>query len=274
MNRKLTKLIILILAFLNALIVTGENKRKLVWAEEFNYTGLPDAKKWNYEEGFVRNKEEQYYTRARKENVRVENGMLIIEARKEKFKNARYQKGSSDWRKKNEFTQYTSASILTRGKAAWKYGRIEIRAKIPTGNGSWPALWMLGTSRKWPKCGEIDIMENIGRKPDIIHGTVHYKSLATGKHKGAGKKIVIPKPYNDFHIYAINWNSEKIVFFVDGKKYFTYTINDDAGEGKQNAFRKPFFLLINLAIGGTWGKTLDPAILPLKYYVDYVRIYQ
>jgi len=136
---------------------------------------------------------------------------------------------------------------------------------------------MLGTNMDevgWPSCGEIDIMENIGRKPDFIHATVHYKSLATDKHKAKGKYIIIPEPYSDFHIYALDWTAEKMDFFVDGKKYFTYVINNDAGKGAENAFRNPFFLLINLALGGTWGKTLDPSILPLEYYIDYVRIYQ
>ena len=249
--------------------------RKLVWSDEFNYTGLPDQKKWNYEVGFIRNNEEQYYTKARKENVRVENGSLIIEGRKEKYRNAKYNPFSDKWQVKDEFAKYTSGSINTRGKASWKYGYIEIRAKIPTGQGSWPAIWMMGIEKWWPACGEIDIMENIGKEPDIIHATVHWKSLATGKHKMSGGWVKAPKVYEGFHVYSVDWNKDRIIFYIDGKKYFSYTITDDAGgAGENNAFRKPFYLLLNLALGGNWPGKLNPQILPLKYYIDYVRIYQ
>ena len=248
-------------------------KRKLVWSDEFNYKGLPDSDKWIYEEGFVRNKEKQYYTKARLENVRVENGCLILEGRKEKFKNAKYKKDSKDWRFSEEFAQYTSGSIKTKGKASWKYGYVEVRAKIPTGSGSWPAIWMLGTKKRWPACGEIDIMENIGRKPDLIHATIHFRDI-NEKYARAGNKIKADKPYDDFHIYALEWNAEKMDFYYDGQKYFSYKITDKSGKGDDNIFRQPFYLLLNLALGGSWGGKLDDKILPLKYYIDYVRVYQ
>ena len=157
-------------------------KWELVWADEFNGKGLPDQSKWDYEVGFIRNREKQYYTKARLENARVENGMLIIESRKEK-----YEKGD-----------YTSASLHTRYKAKWLYGRIEVRAKLPTGRGMWPAIWMLGANYgkvRWPACGEIDIMENVGFNPDMIHANVHTKAYNHVKRTNKGSKIEAEKPY-------------------------------------------------------------------------------
>ena len=141
-------------------------ERKLVWSDEFNYQGLPDPAKWGYETGFVRNHESQYYTKERKENARVENGHLVIECRKEQFTPANHVP-----------VNYTAASLITQNKASWQYGRIEVRAKLPHGKGVWPAIWMLGTNITqvgWPRCGEIDIMEFIGKEPKNIFGTLHF----------------------------------------------------------------------------------------------------
>ncbi|HRU01999.1 MAG TPA: glycoside hydrolase family 16 protein, partial [Victivallales bacterium] len=157
---------------------------KLIWCDEFNNNGLPDPTKWNYEYGFVRNEEKQYYTRERMENARVENGLLIIECRKEKFKNHMFKLGSNSWKTKLEYADYTAASIITKNKFSVKYGRIEVKAKLPHGQGVWPAIWMLGDShdtKGWPTCGEIDIMEFVGKEPGTIHGTVHF--AINGKHK-------------------------------------------------------------------------------------------
>ncbi len=234
---------------------------KLVWHEEFDREGLPDPNKWGYEEGFIRNREKQYYTKARKENCRVEDGKLIIEARKEQYRDG----------------QYTSASIKTRGKAEWLYGRIEVRAKLPTGRGMWPAIWMLGNNpehRRWPACGEIDIMENVGFDPERIHANVHTEAYNHVKGTNKGAKIKIEKPWRDYHVYAIEWHTDHIDFFVDDQKYFTFE-----NEGKGNAvwpFDKPHYLILNAAIGGSWGgqKGIDDSIFPQKYYVDYVRVFK
>ncbi len=250
-------------AVLGALALTGpaaqaqENpKRKLVWSEEFNKPGQPDPKKWDYELGFVRNNEMQYYTRDRRENARVEGGHLVIEARKEAYENA----------------QVTSASLTSR--QSWTYGRIEVRAKIPTGRGTWPAIWMLGTNIRqigWPACGEIDIMENVGFDPDRIFCTVHTRN-AEGKHAAKGANIVAEKPYDDFHVYALDWDAKRMVFTYDGKHVLTYD-NDGTNPWP---FDKPQYLLLNLAIGGAWGaqKGVDDAIFPSRYLIDYVRVYQ
>ena len=247
---------------------------KLVWSDEFDYKGLPDKTKWNYEEGFVRNKEMQYYTKARKENARVENGVLVIEGRKEKFKNPKYKAGSKDRKEQREFASYTAASLTTRHKTSWKYGRIEVRAKLPHGKGIWPAIWTLGTNIGeigWPRCGEIDIMEFVGKEPNLVHANAHF--AASGKHTSDGGKLRTDKPFADFHVYAIEWREDRMDFFFDKTKYYTFMI-DKAGKGEDNPFRKPHYLLINLALGGTWGGPIDDAVLPQKYLIDYVRVYE
>ncbi len=146
--------------------------------------------------------------------------------------------------------------------------------KLPFGNGTWPAIWMLGDNISqvgWPRCGEIDIMEFLGRESHRIYGTCHYGDK-DGKHKSEGKHIdVTPEPSKDFHIYAINWYPDRIEFFYDDNKHFTFN-TAQADNGGDNAFRKPFYLLINLALGG-WGGEIDDSVLPQKYYIDYVRVY-
>jgi beta-glucanase (GH16 family) len=247
---------------------------QLVWSDEFDYTGLPDSTKWDYEVGFVRNLEMQYYTHANLKNARVENGVLVIEGRRERIANPKYKPGTDSWIEQREMGQYTSASLTTRGKESWTYGRIEVRAKLPWGKGTWPAIWMLGTNIskvKWPSCGEIDIMEQVGKTPDRIFGTAHY--VVNGKHEYDQGKIEVNKPSADFHIYAINWYKDRIDFFFDDSKYFTFPL-DKAGKGEDNPYRKPQFLIINLALGGSWGGEIDNSIFPQKYLIDYVRVYK
>ncbi|WP_426327833.1 glycoside hydrolase family 16 protein [Pedobacter sp. R-06] len=246
---------------LNCFAQSDGIKRKLIWSDEFDYTGLPDAKKWTYEQGFVRNKEPQFYTKNRLENVRVENGNLVIEAKKEEFEGA----------------HFTSASVITLGKQHFKYGRIEVRAKVCKGVGAWPAIWMLGTNRgpvKWPNCGEIDILEFVGKDSTQVYGTVHYTD-STNNYKYQGEKPVVGRPWQDFHVYAINWDQDKIEFYYDDLKYMVFDIKK-ADNAVDNPFRKEFYLLLNLALGrqGTLGGPLKEEILPLKYEVDYVRIYK
>jgi beta-glucanase (GH16 family) len=234
---------------------------KLVWSDEFDKDGAPDPKKWTYEEGFVRNRELQYYTVDRRENARVEKGNLVIEGRKEKYKTA----------------EYTAASLTTLKSASWTYGRIEVRAKIPKGRGTWPALWTLGTNMKdvgWPKCGEIDILETVGFDPDGIHTTIHTEAYNHQKKTQKGRRTEHPKPYDAFHLYAIEWTKQKIDFFYDEEKIFTFE-NEGKGEAAW-PFDKPQYLLLNFAIGGEWGgqKGVDDTIFPQQYLIDYVRVYE
>lgn len=249
---------------------------KLVWSDEFDRDGMPDPNKWGYEEGYIRNNERQYYTRARKENARVEKGVLIIESRKEKFPNARHTPGSDDW-KRAEFAEYTSASLTTRGKGEWTYGRMEVRAKLPTGRGMWPAIWMLGTNISevgWPRCGELDIMENVGFDPDVIHANVHTQAYNHVKKTNKGNSIKVEKPHADFHVYSMDWTPEQVEFFVDGKKYFSFA-NEKTGKDMW-PFDAPHYLILNSAIGGGWGgmRGIDDSIFPQRYEIDYVRVYQ
>ena len=249
---------------------------KLVWSDEFNAHGLPDASKWIYEVGFIRNQELQYYTKERLENVRQENGQLVIEGRKEKYPNPGFVPGTvaASARRGREFADYTAGSINTFTKQSFLYGRIEMRAKIPRGKGMWPAFWMLGTNHNtvgWPKCGEIDIMEFVGKDPDHIHATVHF--WKDGEHKSQGDRVQTPAPYNDFHVYAVEWSADRMDFYFDQTKYFTFQL-DTLGAGPDNPFRKPHFILLNLALGGSWGGPIDDAVLPQRYLINYVRWYQ
>jgi beta-glucanase (GH16 family) len=236
---------------------------QLVWSDEFKYQGLPDPQKWNYEEGFVRNHESQYYTKARLENARVENGLLVIEGRKEHYEPPGHAA-----------VEYTSASLTTKGLEAFKYGRIEMRAKLPQGKGMWPAFWTLGTNIDqvgWPGCGEDDIMEFVGKDTNHIYGTLHF--AVDGKHASDGGKVELSVPYNDFHVYAVEWSPTRIDFFVDDHKYHSVEI-EKAGAGDDNPFRKPHYLLLNLALGGDWGGPIEDELLPQKYLINYVRVYQ
>lgn len=245
---------------------------KLVWHDEFNKPGPPNPKDWTPERGYVRNHESQYYKLA---NAQVRDGMLVITAKKQRVKNAKYEARSKDWRRSKQWTQYTSASLKTQGKLHWLYGRFEMRAKLPAGSGMWPAFWMLGsdvTQVGWPRCGEIDIMEWLGRLPKVVHGTVHWGSPAA-KRRSAGKVLQLPdSAAKQFHVYAIDWSPRLISFYVDNQKYFTFDV-DKAGSGKNNPFRKPQFILLNLAMGG-WGGKIDSHALPARYEIDYVRVYQ
>jgi beta-glucanase (GH16 family) len=268
-------LFITLLAGIGTISHAAENW-KLAWSDEFDYTGLPDAKRWTFETGFIRNNEAQYYTAGRKENARVEGGHLIIEARRESFHNAGFHPGAKGQRGRQQ-ADYTSASLTTEHRFAWKYGRIEVRARLPRGRGAWPAIWMLGTNQAsagWPNCGEIDIMEYVGFEPDVIHANIHAGKYNHARGTGKGSSIRIEKPFDAFHLYAMEWRPDRLDFFVDGRIYFTYKKEPEAGNDAW-PFDKPFYLILNLAIGGTWGaqKGIDEAIFPQRYEVDYVRVY-
>lgn len=238
---------------------------KLVWADEFNYTGLPDSSKWSYDigngTGGWGNNELQFYTASRINNARVERGTLAITAVKEDYNGA----------------GYTSARLVSKGKGDWKYGRMEIRAKLPKGRGVWPAIWMLSTDWAyggWPGSGEIDIMENVGYNPDSVFATVHTTSynhvIGTQKTGSVARKDLSAA----FHIYAMEWTDKNISVFIDKEKYFDFS-NEGTG-GKVWPFDQRFHLLLNLAVGGNWGgkKGVDQSIFPQAMQVDYIRVYQ
>ncbi len=232
---------------------------RLVWRDEFNRDGRPDPLKWGYEKGFVRNDEVQFYTDDRRENARIENGRLVIEARKDGF-------GGHP---------VSSASLTTKGLASWTYGRIEARAKIPVGKGTWPAIWTLGDGGQWPQDGEIDIMENVGMEPDKAVFTVHATKRDGTGHGGWGESTTVPKLAADYHVYAIEWGPGAIEWKLDDKTVHVFT-KADTSHDVAWVFDKPQYLLLNLAIGGAWGgqQGVDDAIYPVRYEIDYVRVYQ
>ena len=237
----------------------------LTWSDEFNYTGLPDANKWSYDVGGhgFGNHELQYYTNARLENARVEDSVLVITARHENMNG----------------NAFTSARLISKSVGDFCYGRFEVRAILPFGVGTWPAIWMLpdvwnyGTGG-WPDNGEIDIMEHVGYNHGVIVGSIHTKAY---NHKIGTQKSGTVR-YNDctvnFHVYAIEWDSAKIDFFVDANKYFSFK-NEGTGYAVW-PFDKAFHYILNIAVGGDWGgaQGVDSTIFPQKMIIDYARMYK
>jgi len=229
---------------------------KLVWADEFNVPGGLDSKKWTHEIGNGENgwgnAEKQYYT-DRSANSYISDGTLKIKLIKENY----------------EGFGYTSARIVTRGKFDFTYGRVEIRAKVPVGKGTWPAGWLLGSNYQtkiWPACGEIDILEHVGKQLNTIHGTLHYP-----EHHGENattKTTELATATTNFHVYSVDWNKDEIIFKVDGKAYHTFK------SSPQYPFHHDFFIILNMAMGGYFGGDVDPSINEAIYEIDYVRVYQ
>lgn len=250
---------------------------KLVWSDEFNYTGKPDSTKWAFEYGLKRNQEKQYYVDSLK-NARVEKGILILETHKEKIKNDAFVSTNvKEWKNNQEYANYTAPSLTTSNIAEWTYGRIEIRAKLPKGVGLWPAFWMIGENYdevRWPECGEIDIMEHVGFNPDSIFGTIHTKAYNHIIGTQKGKKIVIDKPYDSFNVFAIEWTPEKIDFILNDTVY-NHIINEHKTTDEW-PFDQDFHLKLNIAVGGMLGgkEGIDDSIFPQQMLIDYVRVFQ
>lgn len=262
MHKYLSCFVILLMAcFLNDAHAQNSGY-KLIWKDEFDKDGLPDSTRWNYDVGGGGwgNNELQFYTSRRSENARVEKGMLILEARKEKWENR----------------DYTSARLVTKGKGDWKYGKIEVRAKIPKGLGSWPAIWMLGskTPLKWPDDGEIDIMEHVGYNYGYVHGSVHTKKFNHVIHTQKTDTVFIKNVADNFHVYGVEWDAETVKVSLDNKVFFEFK-NEHTGYDAW-PFDSPLYLLLNIAVGGNWGgqKGVDPSIYPIRMEVDYVRVFQ
>lgn len=240
---------------------------KIVWSDEFNYKGLPDSTKWSYDKGKGcpqncgwGNNELQYYTVKRLENTRVEDGKLVIEAKKEDFEGAKY----------------TSTRLVSRDKGDWKYGRFEIKAKIPRGKGMWPAIWMLPTKwayGSWPHSGEIDIMENVGYLPDSVYGSLHTGAFNHVKGTQKTEGLLRKDLSTAFHVYGIEWTETDMTIFIDNEKYLTFKKGTNSEEWP---FDQDFHLLLNIAVGGNWGGKMgvDDSVFPQKMVVEYVRVYQ
>ena len=231
------------------------------WSDDFETPGRPDPAKWTYEHGLVRNGEAQFYTRDRAENARVADGHLIITARKD------------PWEK----SSYTSASLTTLDRFSFTCGKLEIRARVPKGRGTWPALWTLGANQNgpgWPACGEIDLMEYVGMIPDRLHFTVHTRAFNHTKGTQKGSNFTLAEPWKEFHRYGLIWTPERLEWFFDGQLVFSFA---NTGKGPDEwPFDSPQYLLMNLAIGGGWGgqKGIDDALFPAEFRIDYVRVWQ
>jgi beta-glucanase (GH16 family) len=268
---------------LNALVVRKKNndtrKWKLVWNDEFNGKNLDDSK-WTVDvwQAFKVNSEDQAYTK-RNKNIRLSDGKLVIEAHKEKYENA----------------EYTSGRIHSQGKGDFLYGKAEIFAKLPAGQGTWPAIWMLpsdpykySTSCKpnedwqgsttcdaWPNSGEIDIMEHVGHAMGTVWGTVHNKAYYWVNWEQRKSSILKKNLDQEFHLYSLEWTPEYIHIFLDNNLYFTY-VNENTG-WKAWPYDHPFHLILNIAVGGNWGRAggpIDDSIFPVRMEIDYVRVYQ
>ncbi|NIJ22252.1 beta-glucanase (GH16 family) [Sphingomonas naasensis] len=241
-----------------------------VWADEFDRPGLPDPKKWAYDTGRNKegwyNDEKQYYAADRPENARIENGRLILTARKERLSD-RPDFGGQD---------YASGKLVTRGLADWTYGYVEVRAKLACGRGIWPAIWMLASDGKsgWPAMGEIDIMEHVGWDQGRVHGTVHSKAYNHVAKTQKGANVMVPDACTAFHDYQLDWNEDRILIGIDGDAFMRFD-NDHKGDPATWPFASPQYLILNVAVGG-WGgqKGIDPAAFPASMEVDYVRIWQ
>lgn len=281
-NGLLAKTLFLVLLLVPAGL-SAQKDWKLVWSDEFNKEGLPDTAVWSYENGYARNEEAQWYQSG---NAYCRDGLLIIEARKETGrKNPLYEAGSNDWRKKREYIEYTSSCLNTAGKKEFLYGRIEVRAKIPVAGGAWPAIWMLGDRMEWPSGGEIDIMEyyRIKGVPHILANAAwgtdrkwhaKWNSKAIPFTHFTGKD---PQWAEKFHIWRMDWDETAIKIYLDDELLndipLSETVNGSIGKGT-NPFRLPQYILLNLALGGINGGEIDDNALPMRYEIDYVRVYQ
>ena len=266
---------LLLLVFFSFNFHSANAQWKLVWADEFNTDGKPDPANWKGEQGFVRNHEQQWY---QDDNAYCKDGKLIIEAKREKVKNPKYVANSSNWKENREYAEYTSASIITAKKQSWQYGRFEMKAKIDTRPGMWPAFWTLGNEGQWPENGEIDIMEYY--RGDLLANAVwgsmqQYKGIWSTTKKPI-MEFNDPEWSDKFHIWRMDWDEKSIKLYVDDLLLNSIDLEKtyNAKEPKKNPFRQPHYMLLGMAIGGDNGGDPSKTEFPAKYEIDYVRVYQ
>lgn len=265
-----------------------ENGMKLLWHDEFNGTGEPNPDIWQFETGFVRNEEDQWY---QKDNARMKEGALLIEGRREAVKNPNYQEGSSDWKKNREYSEYTSSCILTKPEFVFKYGRMEVRAKIPVEQGAWPAIWSTGNWWEWPLGGEIDMLEFYKEK---IHANVCWGGNKRWEGTWNSANYPITKftskdeDWKDkYHLWVMDWDENYIRIYLDDELLnetdLSTTVNKGDNGAGQGGYQNPYSndyegfgqrMMLNLAIGGNNGRPVNNGAFPLEYYIDYIRIYQ
>jgi beta-glucanase (GH16 family) len=248
---------------------------QMVWADEFDQKGRPNPQNWTYETGFVRNQELQWY---QPENTWCANGMLIIEGRQERKLNPSFQSNSKDWVKNRQYAEYTSASLTTKGLHSWQYGRFEMRGRIDTRLGLWPAFWTLGVEGEWPSNGEIDIMEYYR---GLLLANVAWGSGRRWEPEWDSVKKPItefpdPKWSEKFHVWRMDWDSDKIELYVDDVLLNSTDLKDTFNQDKEakNPFRQPHYIILNLSIGGQSGGDPSQTKFPARFEVDYVRVYK
>ena len=248
---------------------------RLVWADEFEKAGRPDPANWVFEEGFVRNQELQWYQEA---NAFCENGLLIIEGRKERKPNPTYVKGSKDWKKGRETIEYTSACVTTQGKHSWKFGRFEVKARIKSSAGLWPAIWTLGVEGQWPDNGEVDILECYKGQilANACWGTAKQWTPKWDSSKKPVSSLKDPQWQEKFHIWRMDWDEKEIKLYMNDLLLNTIDLTKtlNAKGPPKNPFHQPHYLLINLAIGGQAGGDPTGTQFPSRYEIDYARVYQ
>jgi beta-glucanase (GH16 family) len=248
---------------------SDSKKYQLVWSDEFNTDGLPNEKFWNFQTGGDGggNDEKQFYTKSI-ENSFIKDGKLHIVALKKDMKNC----------------HYTSARLTTYKRFSMQYGKVEVMAKLPAGKGNWPAIWMLPNSIQekgksyegWPLCGEIDIMEMVGKDPDQIHVSLHSELYNHIKKTQVTHFDKIQNATTEFHKYGIEWTEKFIQFYIDDKLFYQASKGENGHVSTNEGwpFDKPYFLILNLAVGGFWGGDIDDAIFPNDFQIDYVRLYK
>ncbi len=254
------------------------------WSDEFDYTGKPNSEIWDYDYGYLGfNEELQNYT-DQPENVRVENGCLVIAACLDEVSGARSKEVITELKGSNADVsilgnrEFTSARLVTRGKKEFSHARVEARARFTKGRGSWPAIWLLGDQTKnlWPICGEIDIMEHVGYDPNHVHSAVHTKDSNFMNHINVKDSVILPDVWAEFHTYAVEWSASEIRFFIDDICYHVVP------KGKRTDDDWPFteddlyYLILNIAVGGSWGgiEGIDMTSYPQQMIVDYVRVFE
>lgn len=265
--------------------VTIPEGYRLVWNDEFDIDGRP-SDDWSYEHGFVRNNELQWY---QPDNAYVKDGCLVIEGRKEQVLNPDYLKDSPDWRKNRQYAEYTSTCMTTQGKIEFKYGRLEVRAKIPVASGAWPAIWTLGNTWNWPANGEVDLMEYYQRNgiPYILANAC----WASDSRRAVWDEGLIPYSHfteknvdweDRYHVWRMDWDKDFIRLYLDDELLNEIDLTKTVNQGWEDNFNNPFsndidgfgqYILLNLAIGSNGGVP-DDAAFPLTYHVDYVRLFQ
>lgn len=258
-----------------------EDGYQLVWYDEFNTDGAPDPESWGYEEGFVRNNELQWY---QPQNAVCRDGVLVLTGRAEHRPNPTYDANGEHWGQRRKSIDVTSASVTTRGKREFLYGRFEVRARIPAARGSWPAIWFHGDGMPWPECGEIDLMEfyEYGGARSILAN-----ACWGGKIPGRSAWNTQTKPFThftakdslwatQFHVWRMDWDDKFIRLYLDDELLNETDLSKTINGGKEdgiNPFRRPMYIILNLAMGSSGGK-IDEAALPMRYEIDYVRVYQ